>query len=376
MLASFRQQARTAIQAADQLGLSRSRFYVLATDYLRACARKTEGTWIPRTSGGDHTPAWPAPGTALLKKRLAGTPPCPYSFAASEALRLYSFKLDRAQVRRGAMENGCAHAMGPARTRAPVRRWQRTQIGELWPWDASPHRWFPGSALEFPMLNMLDDCSRVFVGSKIYGRELLLSYLDFLPAAFLSDGRPLQIYVDYHALFFAQNPDALPQLGWALKFYDSSFLYAPTPQAKGKIEREHPFWQGRLPPYFASEHIAEIELANPPIDALRLHRNAHETHRELRMIPQHAWELARKEKRSVLRPAPRCPWWPYVWSVRTTIKVGSDGRVPIGPQRLRLERLPGAKVVLCLHPTGHHSVLASPPDRMAKPVLLFTNRSK
>jgi hypothetical protein len=226
------------------------------------------------------------------------------------------------------------------------------------------------------MLNMLDDCSRVFVGSKLYGRELLLSYLDFLPAAFLIYGRPLQVYVDYHAIFFSQNPDALTQLGWALKFYDISFLYAPTPQAKGKIEREHQFWQGRLPSYFASEHITEIETANPHIDALRLHRNAHETHRELRMTPEQAWELAKKEKRSVLRPAPRCPWWPYVWSVRTALMVGSDGRVPIGTQRLRVERPPGAKIVLCLHPTGHHSVLAAPPDKNVKPVLLFTNRPK
>ena len=183
------------------------------------------------------------------------------------------------------------------------------------------------------MLNMLDDCSRVFVGSKLYERELLLSYLDFLPAAFLSYGRPLQIYVDYHAIFFSQNPDALTQLGAALKFYDISLLYAPTPQAKGKIEREHQYWQGRLPPCFASERLTELETANPHIDALRLHHNTHEFHRELRMIPQHAWELAKKEKRSVLRPAPRCPWWPYVWSVRSTIKVGSDGRVPIAGQR-------------------------------------------
>ena len=43
------------------------------------------------------------------------------------------------------------------------------------------------------MLNMLDDCSRLFVGSKLYDRELLLSYLDFLPAAFLAYGRPLQL---------------------------------------------------------------------------------------------------------------------------------------------------------------------------------------
>lgn len=376
MLASFRKHSLTASEAAEQLGLSRSHFYTLSTDYLRASARKKEGLWIPGISGGDHTSAWPEPVTDLLRKRLACSPPCPYSFAASEALRLHSFKLDRAQVRLWARQNGLAHPTPPKRPPAPVRRWQRSQIGELWQLDASPHPWFPRCSLDFPMLNMLDDCSRVFVGSKLYGRELLLSYLDFLPATFLSYGRPLQIYVDYHAIFFTQNPDALTQLGWALKFYDISFLYASTPQAKGKIEREHQFWQGRLPAYFASEHITEIEVANPHIDALRLHRNVHETHRELRRTPHKAWELARKEKRSVLRPVPSCPWWPYVWSVRTALKVGSDGRVPIGGERLRVERPPGTRVVLCLHPTGHHSVLAAPPDKNEKPVILFTNRKK
>ena len=376
MLASFRQQVLTATQAAEQLGLSRSRLYTLSTDYLLACARKKEALWIPGTSGGDHASAWPEPITDLLRKRLACSPPCPYSFVASEVLRLHSFKLDRAQVRLWAIQNGLAHPTPPKRPHAPVRRWQRSQIGELWQLDASPQRWFPTSSLDFPMLNMLDDCSRVFVGSKLYDRELLLSYLDFLPTAFLSHGRPLQIYVDYHAIFFTHNPDALTQLGWALKFYDISFLYAPTPQAKGKVEREHQFWQGRLPPYFASEKISDIETANPHIQALRLHHNAHEVHRELAMVPQKAWDLAHQAKRSVLRPAPRCPWWPYVWSVRTALKVGSDGRVPIAGQRLRIEYPAGAKVILCLHPTGHHSVLTAPPDKNKKPVLLFTNRQK
>jgi hypothetical protein len=311
---------------------------------------------------------------ALLKKRLACAPPCPYSFVASEALRLHAFKLDRAQVRRWALKNNHAHA-GPApKVLAPVRRWQRAQIGELWQLDASPHRWFPHSKLSFPMLNLLDDCSRLFTGSRIYERELLLSYFDFLPAAFLAHGRPLQLYVDYHSIFFTHDPDALTQLGWALKFYGISLRYAPTPQAKGKVEREHQFWQGRLPPYFASEKILEIAVANQHIDALRAHHNAREVHRELRQTPQRAWNQAKKENRSVMRPAPRCPWWHYVWSVRTLLKIGADGRVPIGTQRLRLEKPPGTKVVLCLHPDGHHSVLAAPPDLKQKPQLLFTNR--
>jgi hypothetical protein len=374
VLEGFRKLRLSATEAADQLEICRSRLYTLRTEYLQACANKTAHRWVPGGSGGDHTPAWPQPVVNLLKKRLGCSPPCPYSFVASEALRLHSFKLDRAQVRRWAIQNDYAHAAAPQRPHAPVRRWQRSQIGELWQLDASPHRWLSQWRFDLPMLNMLDDCSRLFVGSKLYDRELLLSYFDFLPAAFLAHGRPLQLYVDYHSIFFSQTPDALTQLGWALKFYDISFLYAPTPQAKGKIEREHQFWQKRLPPYFASEKITELEEANRHIDALRHHRNSHETHRELGRTPQRAWDLAKNEKRSVLRPAPRCPWWAYVWSVRTTLKLGSDSRLSIGSQRVRLEHPPGSKVVLCLHPSGHHSVLASQPEPKQKPAVLFTNR--
>jgi hypothetical protein len=376
VLESFRQHTLTATEAADQLGLSPSRLYALATAYQQARSKKQEQTWTPNASGGDHAKPWPQPVLDLLKKRLACKPPCPYSFAASEALRLHSFKLDRAQVRRWAIENGLTHPVPPKRVLAPVRRWQRAQIGELWQLDASPHRWFPQCKIAFPMLNMLDDCSRLFTGSKLYERELLLSYFDFLPAAFLAYGRPLQLYVDYHSIFFTHEPDALTQLGAALKFYDISLRYAPTPQAKGKIEREHPFWQGRLPAYFASEKISELHEANPHIHALRLHRNDKEVHRELGQTPQSAWNRAKKENRSVLRPVPRCPWWPYVWSIRIPLKVGSDGRVPIGTQRLRIEKPPQSPVVLCLHPSGHHSVLATAPHPKELPALLFTNRPK
>jgi hypothetical protein len=376
VLDAFGQQALNATEAAEQLGLSPSRLYALSSEYLRARAQKRRPLWTPGSSGGDHSAPWPQRVLDLLRKRLDCSPPCPYSFAASEALRLHAFKLDRAQVRRWAIENNLAHAVPPKRVLAPVRRWQRARIGELWQLDASPHRWFPSVHRAFPMLNMLDDCSRLFTGSKLYERELLLAYFDFLPTAFLAHGRPLLLYVDYHSFFFTQDPDALTQLGWALKFYDISLRYAPTPQAKGKIEREHQFWQGRLPAYFASEKIDQIHVANPHIDALRAHRNAHEIHRELGQTPLRAWNQARKENRSVVRPVPRCPWWDYVWSVRTPIKVGTDGRVPIGTQRLRLEKPPGSKVVLCLHPSGHHSVLAAPPHAGEKPLLLFTNRPK
>jgi hypothetical protein len=120
VLFSFWQKALTATEAAVQLGLSLSRFYALSTAYLQARARKKEDLWIPGTSGGDHAAVWPEAVTDLLKKRLSCSPPCPYSFAASEALRLHSFKLDRAQVRHWAIQNGCAHPTPPQRPGAPL----------------------------------------------------------------------------------------------------------------------------------------------------------------------------------------------------------------------------------------------------------------
>lgn len=376
MLAAFRAQELKAQSAAERLGLSRARFYKLYTDYLAACAHHQESLWKPGVSGGDHGPDWPAEVEVLLHKRLNSKPPAPYSFAASEVLRLCGYKLDRAQVRHWAIEHNLAHPRPNHRPTAPVRRWQRSRIGELWQLDATPHPWFPNSRRPFPMLNMLDDCSRVFTGSKIYERELLLAYFDFLPAAFSDYGLPLELYVDYHSLFFTHDPEALTQLGQALHFYGISFRYAPTPQAKGKVERSHFFWQERLPAYFASERITHIEQANPHIHNLRLHRNQHEIHRELRMKPQQAWNLAQREKRSVLRPVPRCPWWPFVWSARTALRVGPDGRVPIGSQLLRVEAPAGARVFLCSHPSGHHSVLGNQPDSQTKPIILFSNLPK
>lgn len=373
MLAAFRAEELKTQAAAGRLGLSRARFYKLYADYLAACARRQEATWTPSVSGGDHAQVWPAEVDALLEKRLASKPPASYSFAASEVFRKCHFKVDRAQVRRWAMAHNLAHPKPNHRPTAPVKRWQRHRIGELWQLDATPHPWFPNCSQLFPMINMLDDCSRVFTGSKIYERELLLSYLDFLPAAFIECGLPLEIYVDFHSLFFNHDPHALTQLGQALHFYGISFRYAPTPQAKGKVERSHFFWQERLPAYFASEQITDIDQANPHIQDLRRHRNQHEVHRELQMKPQQAWNRAQREKRSVLRPVPRCSWWPFVWSQRTPIKVGPDGRVPIGSQLFRVEAPPATKLILCHHPSGHNSVLANKPDPKTKPIILFSN---
>lgn len=371
MLATFRRGEVSAPAAATTLGVGRARFYELFADYLRAAALHRQAAWTPGASGGNHAPAWPAGVETLLRKLLVAKPPVPYRCAASEAHRRLGCLIDPATVRRWAIEHHLAHPTPAPRPPASTRRWQCLKIGALWQLDATPHRWFPDDKRNYPLLDLLDDCSRVCTGATIYHGEDLLAYFDFLPTAFLEHGLPLELYVDCHSFFFPQNPDALTQLGAALHFYGVSFRYARTPQAKGKIERQHQYWQGRLPALFAAEGITTPEAGNRLLPELRRHRNAHEIHRELGRTPNAAARAARREQRTALRPVPRCPWWPYIWSQRTPLKVGPDGRVPIATQRLRVDVSPGTRVLHCQHPNGAISILAHEPKQGQRPALLL-----
>lgn len=362
----------SAQQVAEELGVTERRIRQLYGEYLECCAQGKESEWVPGKSGGYHGRVIPEAVEHLWRKMLGAKPPAPYAFAASEALRLHQFVVDRATVRRWAFDANCAHA-GPRKENpsAAVRRWQCAEVGALWQLDATPHRWFGETEELFPLLDMVDDCSRVIVGSRLYPRECLMAYMDFLRRAFEEYGLPLALYVDFHSFFFSKIPDTLTYIGDALRRYDISLKYAPTPQAKGKIERQHQFWQNRLPSYFSAEGVQQIGSANPHLDALRHHHNAQELHRELHMTPHQAWRKAKRENRFVLRPWRPDPWWKYVWSVRQRVRVAIDGTVNAGSVRLRIGYRSNAWALRCDHPDGSISFLANEPGSGGKPIVLL-----
>jgi hypothetical protein len=368
-------QARSGLLSPEavalELGISLSRFYQLRTDYLLACAQGHAQTWSPGVSGGDHHPDWTAEVTALITKLLSSKPPSSYSAAASELHRRLNFTTDRASVRRWALAHQLAPDTRYKPTPKPVKRWQARDYGALWQYDASPHAWLPGCSDKQVLLDILDDATRLNTGARLYQNETLLAHFDFLARVFQAHGLPLVLYVDYHSFFYTHNPDAFTQLGQALHFYGVHLLYAPTPQAKGKIERRHDYWQKRLVPLLAADDIIELVGANHLIDQLVPHANQHEIHRELGQTPQAAQQQALAEKRSVLRPYPNCPWWPYVWSQQTRVRVGDDGKVPVGSQRHPIDAPPRTTVLRCLRPDGDIFYLRSAPDQTAKPKVLL-----
>lgn len=368
-MAGIREGRITTADVAGELYVSQRWVQTLYGKYLSACSRHKENLWTPGCSGGSHNKPPPKEVFCFWRERLEGRPPYSYSFTASETLRLFGVEVDRATVRRWALRNGVGKPKERKREPASVRRWQCEAVGSLWQLDVTPHRWFGDENDPLPLFDMIDDCSRVMTGSRLYPRECLLAYLDFLRNSFETYGLPTFLYVDFHSFFFSAMPDMLTYLGEVLQWLGISFKYAPTPQAKGKVERQHLFWQNRLPGFFASEHINQIGPANKQIDMLREHHNDHEIHRELRMTPTEAWRKAIREKRCVLKERPATPWWPYLWTVRSLVKVSFDGTILLGTGRIKLPNSCGHRYIHCHHPDGSYTLLASP-FGVGKPIVI------
>ena len=373
LMGKLRAEELNTWEVAHELGLSTRRVRQLYHSYLQDCAQGAEDAWGPGTSGGRNRSRIPELVVALWRKMLGVKPPAPYAFCASEALRLHQFITDRATVRRWAVARGCAHGGPPKRkSSGAIRRWQCAEVGALWQLDATPHRWFGEQGELYPLLDMVDDCSRVIVGAQLYPHECLLAYMDFLPRAFEEYGLPLALYVDHHSFFFSKIPDNLTYLGEALRRYDVTLKHAPTPEAKGKIERQHQFWQNRLPSFFATHGIGQIDGANPPLDDLRHHHNAEELHREIQMTPDHAWRKAKREGRYLVRPCRKDSWWKYIWSVRQRVRVGLDGSVNLDGVKIKLGPRSNSWALRCDHPDGTVSFLANDPGSGGKPFLLYS----
>jgi len=192
-------------------------------------------------------------------------------------------------------------------------------------------------------------------------------------------GLPLEIYVDHAGIFAGNKEDSVTRVAQRLKFYDVSFVFANTPESKGKVERIHQVWQDRLPPYFALNGLtpaSDLEEVNAHITALREHRNKRERHRELGMTPQMACDEAMVQGRNKLRPVPKEPWWNYVWSAWYPVTIAIGGRVYFRQDTFPTQATPGTRAILYEHLDGTVSILKERPNKEKFPVVLFSNRPR
>lgn len=154
-----------------------------------------------------------------------------------------------------------------------TRRTRRSRFGELLQLDGSIHAWFTGIAGKQCLMNLIDDAT---------GKTLaLLDTGETTDAAFRLlkwwiklHGIPMAIYVDLKSLYISPKslrytdeddlvePEWLTHFSRACKALGIEVIKAYSPQAKGRVERNHGVYQDRFVKELRLRGIQTIEAAN------------------------------------------------------------------------------------------------------------------
>jgi len=270
--------------AMDALELSRPQLYRLRTKWLSRGKKKSIKLGV---SGGDHSDAWPGECVEHLTKMLesSGDHGPDYALYADELDRLYGFRRDRSNVRKycEAHFDKLLHKLFPIERKMEPkeRRWQKGRFGELVQHDSTPlHLWGPKDARQTIIISK-DDASRNVLACRVCERETLVEHYAALEQMFAHVGIPLSLYTDGFSMFGKAGEDLKSKFGRICRVFDILHLVAPTPQAKGKIERDMRTFQHRLAIVFASQGVSNAEEANRVAFDHYRHWNSKHFHKEL-----------------------------------------------------------------------------------------------
>lgn len=153
------------------------------------------------------------------------------------------------------------------------RRARRERFGELLQLDGSIHAWFSGVAGKQCLMNMIDDATGKTLSLMDKG-ETTDAAFRLLKWWIKLHGIPMAIYVDLKSLYISPKslrysdendlvePEWLTHFSRACKVLGIEIIKAYSPQAKGRVERNHGVYQDRFVKELRLRGIATIEGAN------------------------------------------------------------------------------------------------------------------
>lgn len=145
------------------------------------------------------------------------------------------------------------------------RRQRKSYFGIMLQVDGSKHDWFEGRGDQCTLLTAIDDAT-----GKIMARfatsenttDLMLLFKKYIKVY----GRPHMVYTDHGGAYKVNIGNAegekKTQLGRALDQLGIELVFAHSPQAKGRVERNHGIHQDRLIKEMRLRKISTIEEAN------------------------------------------------------------------------------------------------------------------
>ena len=282
-------------EAGQHLQISQAHLYRLRTRWLldRAAFR-------PHPSGGGHWPVWPPAASQFLLDFVPWQKPPNFQRVADELARRFGFKRHRQSIAAYVRAHFPNLLCQPEPRPKVRRRWERSRLGELWQHDSSIHQWWPGPAKQTLLLTV-DDHSRKLLGAAFVPTDPTWNHFEHFRRLFRQHALPLVVYTDGLSLFghdsMADDREPSSEFQRAFSALGVTHLLAPSPQAKGKIERRFGTLQQRLVAILAYEHVGDYPAAQAVLDRQIAQQNA-TVCRTTGLSPNAAWDKALAEQRS------------------------------------------------------------------------------
>ena len=149
------------------------------------------------------------------------------------------------------------------------RRERKAHFGELVQMDGSFHAWFERRAPASCLLTLVDDATGKTLG-RFGAQETIWAAVGVLRAWIAHYGIPRALYTDWKNVYVrppnqaerVSGAEPLTQFGRMCATLGIQIIAASSPQAKGRIERNHGTQQDRLVKKLRRKGIADIETAN------------------------------------------------------------------------------------------------------------------
>jgi transposase len=176
--------------------------------------------------------------------------------------------VDHETLRRWMVADGLWSRM---RKRSPHRRRRerKAHFGELVQMDGSFHHWFEGRGPESCLLTLVDDATGTTRG-QFGAQETIWAAVAVLRAWIARYGIPQALYTDWKNVYVrppnqmerVTGAEPLTQFGRMCATLGIQIIPASSPQAKGRVERNHGTQQDRLVKKLRRHGIADLETAN------------------------------------------------------------------------------------------------------------------
>jgi transposase len=225
------------------------------------------------------------------------------------------------------------------RKRRPYRqrRERRAHAGELVQLDGSFHAWFEQRAPTQPcLITLVDDATSLSLG-RFSEQETIWAAVAVLRLWIETHGIPQALYTDWKnvyvraatALERAEGLVPRTQFGRMCDALGIAIIAASSPQAKGRIERNHGTHQDRLVKKLRRQGIAQLDAANTFLAAT--------------YWPEHNARFARPAAAAedVHRRCPTARQLDQIFHLEETRTVGDDWVVRYRNRLLQLERQSG-----------------------------------